>query len=341
MCKMLRILALSLLTALPCAAADEKAPVAGAAPVWPAPPQQARIRHLQSVAKPEDLGRRKGLFRRIYEFFRGTEREEIRKPMAVAVDGEGRLYVADPPAKCVHLFDPEAGKYDVFFGAGRHDFAFPIGVDAEGSTVYVVDSASRRVYAMDRDGDLLRIFGGEELVRPTGVVADRARGRLYVVDTPAHDIKVYDLDNGTRLKSLGGRGVEPGRFNYPTYAAVDRQGRLYVTDSLNARVQTLSADGEPLTTVGSFGDGTGNFSAPKGVGVDSEGHIYVADAAFDNVQVFDGEGRLLLYFGTTGQEAGQFWMPTALYIDHRDRIYVADSYNKRVQVFQYLGGRDK
>lgn len=327
----------AVLLLLPIGVPAEEANTAKVELVWPAPPQPARIRHLLAVATPEDIGREKGFFRRLWEFIRGPENEEMRKPMAVVADASGRFYVADPAAKCLHVFDQSEGKYQRWESVGRDTFGFPLGLalDAQ-DRVYVADSEHRRIHVLDPEGELLRSYGGAELQRPTGIAVDTERERLYVVDTPSHEVKVYGLAGGELLDTIGAQGTQPGDFNYPSFVAVDAAGKLYVTDGLNGRVQVLSPDGEPLRTVGRHGDGSGDFSAPKGVAVDSEGHLYVADAAFDNIQVFDAEGQLLLYFGTAGSEAGRFWMPSGLYVDDQDRIYVADSYNKRVQVFQYV-----
>ncbi len=304
--------------------------------VWPSAPQPARIRFLKSLATPEDIGREKGWLRRFWEFVRGPENQEMRKPMAVAADAQ-RIFVADPAAKCIHVFDELNGKYERWERAGDENWAFPFGLDSDKKgTLYVVDSQLRAVFALDADGDVKRRYGGEELTRPTGVAVDGERGRLYVADTPEHNIKVYQLDSGRLVQVIGEKGIRPGRFRYPSYMSIDKEGRLYITDGLNARIQVISPEGEPINTVGQFGDGSGDFVSPKGVAVDNEGHIYVADAGFDNVQVFDRQGNLLIYFGSTGQSNANFWMPTGIHIDERGRVLIADSYNKRVQVFQYV-----
>ncbi|HAK59476.1 MAG TPA: hypothetical protein DCO77_03700, partial [Nitrospiraceae bacterium] len=124
--------------------------------------------------------------------------------------------------------------------------------------------------------------------------------------------------------------------------AIDkRNGKVYVTDTSNFRVQVFDQDGKFLMKVGGVGDTPGAFTRPKGLGIDSEGNVYVADAAFNNVQMFDENGRLLLYFGGIGKSPGFFLMPAGLSVDEKDRVYVADSLNGRVQVFQYFSEKWK
>jgi DNA-binding beta-propeller fold protein YncE len=191
------------------------------------------------------------------------------------------------------------------------------------------------VLQLDRDGELVRVVAHGDLQRPSSVAFDPTRRLLYVGDSKAHVVHVFD-EQGARLASLGSLGGGAGQFNSPTHLALTPAGDVVVTDALNFRVEVLGADGQYRRQIGRIGDGAGNFAAPKGVAVDREGHIYVADAMFDAVQIFDAEGRLLLGFGEQGQQAGQFWIPNGLYIDDDQRLYVADAYNRRIQVFQIV-----
>ena len=67
---------------------------------------------------------------------------------------------------------------------------------------------------------------------------DDSRDRLYVADTRSHNIKAFDKD-GKFLFTIGKRGSGDGEFNFPSYVAVDKNGRLYVTDSFNFRVADI------------------------------------------------------------------------------------------------------
>jgi sugar lactone lactonase YvrE len=316
--------------------AAEQAP--GVQLLWPPAPLQPRIRYEGAIASPDDIERKKGFWDKFWEFVRGEEEDDQRKPMAVTADSQGRLIVADPAGKQIHVYDQQAGKYLRILDADVPlEQPMGVAVDAE-DRIYVVDSALKKIFVFSREGDYQQSIGEPgQLQRPTNISVDKSRQLLYVVDTPAHDIKVFGLAAGALLRTVGERGRGQGEFNYPSYAAVDAAGRLYVNDAINGRIQMFDPDGTFVGLFGQFGDGSGDFSAPKGVAVDSEGHIYVADAGFDNIQIFDASGRLLLYFGGSGQAPGEFWMPTGLFMDQKsDRLYVADSYNKRVQIFQYL-----
>jgi DNA-binding beta-propeller fold protein YncE len=68
--------------------------------------------------------------------------------------------------------------------------------------------------------------------------------------------------------------------------AVDSQGRIFVADTGNNRVQELSPDGRLITQWGGAGSANGRFSGPKAIAVDASGHVYVADTGNNRVQVF-------------------------------------------------------
>ncbi len=307
--------------------------------VWPRGPSQARIRWVSEIKGPADLGIRNGVVRRLLNWLSGKEPPRMVRPHDVDVDVRGRLWVTDPGARCIHVFDLKGGRYQVLPKRSRDKILSPIAVTHDtAGTAYVSDSALGVILRFDGRGNMLPSWdAGGELVRPTGVAFDPEGGLLWVVDSGAHHLVALDK-KGAVARVVGSRGEGPGKFNYPTHLSIDGAGRLYVTDTLNFRIQVLSSLGVPLSTLGRAGDGPGALFRPKGVDVDSDGHIYVVDALFENVQIFDDQGRLLLYFGDPGAGAGQFWLPAGLHVANGRRIYVADGYNKRVQVFEYLGG---
>jgi hypothetical protein len=301
--------------------------------VWPPPPQTPRIRYLGSISCPADLGIKKSWIKRSVETIFGKEETEetFLRPFGVFSQAD-ILYVTDTNGKSLHIFDIKNINYSRIF----HQFASPIGVAVDSNRkIYITDSVLKRVFIYNEQGKYLGDVGSRDLfMRPTGICIDDER--VYIIDTICHCVLVFNKKNYEFLFTFGSNGTQSGEFNYPVDIFLGRDNLLYITDSMNFRVQIFNREGHFLSSFGKQGDGTGDFSKMKGIAVDSEGHIYVVDADFDVVQIFDKEGRLLLVFGGRGINKGQFFLPTDIFIDEKDRIYVADSYNSRVQIFQYI-----
>jgi DNA-binding beta-propeller fold protein YncE len=304
---------------------------------WPPPPQQPRILYRSSIRDPHETRVNRSWLNKVISGIFGSERNisPMLRPYGVFADAD-RVYVTDPGSGKVHIFDRNTKTYFAIEKAGDEELTSPIGIAVNGNgNMYVSDSVLKKVFIFDRDGKYTGTIGSPDMFqRPAGIALDD--DRIYVVDTHGHKVFVFSKTDGKLLFSWGKQGIQHGNFNYPTNIFVSREKLLYVTDSMNFRVQIFNPDGSYLTSFGKLGDGSGNFSKPKGIAVDSEGHIYVVDSHFDNVQIFDRQGNLLLVFGSSGNGKGEFILPAGIYIDASDRIYVADSYNKRIQIFQYV-----
>jgi DNA-binding beta-propeller fold protein YncE len=311
-----------------------------ASPVfWPQPPEPQRIRYVGQLTTSADLKPAVPFGKAISEFFFGKgESRSMLTPMACCTDGADRLFVADSNAQCVHVFDLDTREYHRWVpGNPEKRFSQPVGIAYHpAGKVFVADSVAGRVFAFDARGKYLGEIGEGVLVRPCGVAVDAKNDRLYVSDVGIHQVVIFSATTQQVVARLGGRGMELGKFNFPTYVAVDSQGQLYVSDSLNFRIQQFSPDFMPIRAIGKKGDMPGYFSTPKGLALDSHDHLYVVDANFEAVQIFDSQGQLLLDFGQEGRGPGEFWLPNGIFIDPKDRIWVADTYNRRIEVFDYV-----
>lgn len=267
----------------------------------------------------------------------------LQRPQAGVVDEAGRILVTDTSRQAVFVFDKKAGKLDVWEqAAGLKRFVAPAGIalGSEGET-FVADAELAYVVRLNRQGESVGVIGKGQLRRPVGVAYDAVRRQLYVADTYAHDIKVFDVGTqaeGRLLRTLGRRGEAPGELNFPTYIAL-AAGELYVADTMNARVQVLDAEtGAPRRIVGQRGLYIGNMVRPKGVAVDGEGNLYVVESYYDYLLVYNRRGEFLMSIGGTGQDIGKFYLPAGAWVDAQNRIFVADMFNGRVMLFQFLGG---
>lgn len=304
--------------------------------VWPNPPEVARIKYLRSLSRVDEFGNSGKSW---LDYLFGEDASgNMAKPYGVATDKEGRVYVTDSGQGLVWVFDEKNQKVSFLGTSGQGKLSQPIGIAVDNrGIIFVSDVSLQRVFGFDREDKLVVAIGKkDELNSPSGLAIDRASGRLYVTDPRNHKIRVYNSTDGKFLFEFGARGEGEGNLNFPTNLFI-RDGKLYITDTGNFRIQVFDLEGKFLKKFGEIGDGPGNLARPKGVAADSEGHIYVVDAAFDNFQIFDEEGRLYLFVGAAGHRPGYFWLPAGIHIDENDKVYVVDSYNRRVQVFQYMG----
>jgi DNA-binding beta-propeller fold protein YncE len=182
----------------------------------------------------------------------------------------------------------------------------------------------------------------EGLTDPVGLAIDTTNRFLYVVDTQQDQVIVYDADSLKLLRRIGTGGknhflTTAGDFGAPQGVAVDGDGNVYVTDTLNNRVEIFDADGNFISEFGKHGDGPGYFARPKGIAVDGDGHIWVADQMEDRLQVFNREGQLLTYVGSGhGELPGQFKALSGLAIDKHNRVFTTEQEPGRLQVFRYV-----
>jgi DNA-binding beta-propeller fold protein YncE len=317
--------------------------------LWPQPPEVPRYLYVGTLTGEQNFrssqSSRSGLSS-VLRWIAGVGSADhkpvvLQRPAAVIGDETGRLYVADVSRQVVFVFDEKAGELLQWEQAeGLLNFVAPAGLalGPDGSLL-VADAELALVTRLDRTGKPVAVIGRGVLRRPTGIARDAQRHRIYVADTYAHAIKVFD-DDGRLVDTIGSRGTGDGQFNYPTHLAFAGD-TLYVTDSMNNRVVALAGDGHgTLRRIGARGLALGDLVRPKGVGVDGEGNVYVVESLYDTLLVYSAEGEFLLPIGGSGTATGRFYLPAGVWVDARNRVYVADMFNGRVVLFQFLGGND-
>jgi DNA-binding beta-propeller fold protein YncE len=314
--------------------------------VWPAVPEAARFEYAGMLLGEANFttvkGSGDGAATRLLRWIAGLGRgklvvRQLIRPQSGVVDDAGRILVTDAGRQAVLVFDEMQAKLEVWEDAGEGaSFQSPVGIAVRSDgRILVADAELGHVIVLAGDGTPVGSIGKGILQRPTGLSVNPADGEVYVSDTGAHDIKVFGSD-GPWLRTIGWHGTAAGAFNGPTHLRFDGD-HLYVTDTFNARIQILKANGEPAAVMGERGLYVGNLVRPKGVTTDRDGNVYVIESYYDHLLVFDADGKLLLPIGGTGREIGQFFLPAGIWSDNADRIFVADMFNGRVVIFRYLG----
>jgi sugar lactone lactonase YvrE len=184
---------------------------------------------------------------------------------------------------------------------------------------------------------------------------------VYVADQHSFWVQKFTVD-GQFVRRFGGYGSEPGHFGWTSPSAspssgvvggiggvvVDDEGRVYVLDSYNARVQRFDAGGEFQSQFGRFGIAPGEFNPGINGGLALVGdQLYVGDQTNHRVQRFTlGEdGRPVgppVVFGTRGATPGRFDYVAGLTVDpaREHKLFVADDRNHRIQRFFADGAFD-
>jgi len=291
------------------------------------------------VAESGSEGRGKRFFRWIVGLANGARNaERLIRPQSGVVDAAGRILVTDAGRQGIFVFDENNGTFDIWYAAGPDlDFSSPVGIAERSAGDFIVaDAELAEVFVLAPDGQPIGRFGAGDLVRPTGVGIDKVTGLIYVADTGAHQVKVF-TSGGELARTIGVPGDAPGELNAPMHISVSG-GRVYVSDTLNARVQIFSAnDGKLVGLIGRRGLFVGNLVRPKGVAVDSDNNVYVVESYHDHLLIYNDAGEFLLPVGGTGSNIGQFFLPAGAWSDDNDRIFISDMFNGRVIILRYVG----
>jgi len=167
------------------------------------------------------------------------------------------------------------------------------------------------------------------LVAPNGdiFVADGHGG-----DTNARIVK-FDK-NGKFIKTWGHKGTGPGEFDAPHGLALDSQGRLFVADRSNSRIQIFDLNGRYL-------DQWRDIRSPYYLAMTRDQQMVVSDGVTQKILKYDLEGRLLNGWGTFGPFPGGLWGVHQVSVDGEGNLYVAEVFNGRVQKFRPRPGVDR
>jgi DNA-binding beta-propeller fold protein YncE len=323
---------------------------------WPSPPNIARVHWLDyfagekvdytpaASAKPKAtwMDRLAGTQSQDEKFNPRTFPFQLVGPFGIAIDSKGLVYVADQKVGAVFIFNTETHETQLIRNGFEAHFGWINGLAIDDDDrLFVSDGKMHRVIIFNTkhevDGQIT-----EGLVDPVGVAIDTANRFLYVVDTQQDQVIVYDADSLKLLRRIGTGGknhylTTPGDFGAPQGVALDGDGNVYVTDTLNNRVEIFDADGNFISLFGKHGDGPGCFARPKGIAIDADGHIWVADEMEDRLQVFNREGDLLTYIGSGhGDLPGQFKALVGVAIDKKNRVFTTEQYPGRMQEFRYV-----
>lgn len=223
----------------------------------------------------------------------------------------GRYYVSQrdfksaPPLLC---FDRE-GEYVSAVGEGTDIYPHMVKCDSE-DNIWIIDVRNNILYLYSPEGELLKALGtkgvpgedGSHFGRPTDI-AFGPDGRFYISD--GYDnrrVAIFDEDL-TFLGQFGSEGVGEGQFREPHAITIDKEGRIYVADRANWRI-------EIFTPQCKFIEQRRHIGYPEGITYAPDGFIYVCDGDNFRISKVDLKGNVVGFIGEA--ELG-FWELTLVH----------------------------
>ncbi|WP_437940887.1 SMP-30/gluconolactonase/LRE family protein [Sorangium sp. So ce341] len=175
----------------------------------------------------------------------------------------------------------------------------------------------------------------EQLDRPTNV-AFGLDGDVYVADGYNHARIARFSAGGELLSEWGEKGFGRGQFDTPHGIATDDEGRVYVADRENARVQVFSADGGYLAQWKSAALGR-----PWAIAFGPDRHLYVVDGGDQDperprghVLRIDLDGQIVDRWGTSGDGPGEIDWGHGIAVGQDGSVYVTSLRGRGVQKFR-------
>jgi len=245
---------------------------------------------------------------------------EIQRPAAVEIDSNGNLYIADEQNHRVRLVTAD-GVISTFVGTGDAEpqdedlpaiemnlpAPYGIAIDTD-DNLYVLNRGHDKIHKVSPDGMATRIVGtGEggfsgdggpaidaQINNPVAIAVDSV-GDLYIADFSNHRNRKVTMSDGIittiagydrpRYNGEGWPALE-SQFGEPCGVIVDREGRVYIADQINWRVQVVTKKGRMHTVAGTdkkghSGDGgpaeRAMVSNPDIIAFDADENIYLPD----------------------------------------------------------------
>lgn len=303
-------------------------------------------------------------------------------PEGIAIDSKGNMYVSDRGSHIIRKISP-TGVVSTLAGLANYPgstdgkgadarFNQPLGIALDSNdNLYVADIFNNKIRKITPEGVVTTFAGSGAAAsnnnaigtlasfnNPHGVATDAA-GYVYVADSNNHLIRAISSTGAvTTLAGLGyasntnATGTLAG-FNYPYGIATDTAGHLYVADSINHLIRSISIAGSSVgavSTIAGLGfasntNATGTlagFNTPIGIATDTAGNLYVADIYNHLIRSISMTGSTvgvvstLAGLGTasnvdaTGTLAG-FNIPVGVTVDKSGIVYVTDANNNTIR----------
>ncbi len=270
-----------------------------------------------------------------------TKKDEMKEPVAVAVDAQNKVFVLDRETSMVWGFDQQGSLVSQFGGKGKGSDGLNdpqgLSVDRAGA-LYISDRGNYKLKKFDGQGRLVGSLGSEgggpgQFREAAGLTVD-AEGRVLVLDSGKNTVQIFSCDEaaGPQQAAAAPLTVEFASETSGQVSALVMDKKLWALSG-----DSVVLSGATGSRIGTRGSEPGQFKNPRGLAVDSAGKLWIADTGNDRLQRFGTDGTLLQVIGRSGSGEGQFDSPSAIAIGRKGNLYAADAGNRRIQVFNSKG----
>jgi len=255
----------------------------------------------------------------------------IPAPRAVTTSPDDTLYLLDNAGR-VLVFDHNGDPIRQW-NMPESDVGNPEGICVlSNGHIAVADTHYHRVVVFDASGHVLKMIGQEgqadgDFYWPVAVVEDDHGNRFVSEYGGSNRVQKFDSD-WQHVLTFGGIGDRPGEFQRPSGMAW-HDGRLYIVDAFNDRIQVFDGQGRFLEILGTQ-DQTSRLHYPYDIALGPRQELWVVEYGAGRISRFNLEGDLLGRFGSTGSGPNQFGTPWGLAVDSSRRVWVADTRNHRL-----------
>ena len=254
--------------------------------------------------------------------------------IGIDVDKDDNVYIFNRGDHPVIVFNRD-GIFQRSWGEGL--FGSPHGMYiGDQDNVYLTDTVHHTVFKFTLDGELLDTYGtkgepheGTPFNRPTDI-AIASTGEMYVSDGYGNSrVHKFSAD-GELLYSWGEPGDGPGQFDVPHDVDVYKDGRVFIADRQNHRIQIFDATGKFLE------EWTG-FQSPCAVYIGKDDNVYIPELRA-RMSIMDIDGNLILRWGgEKSDDPGMFRAPHCTTLDSHGDLYIGESLDgSRIQKYKRI-----
>ena len=279
----------------------------------------------------------------------------VNSPRGVHVAANGQIYISDYWNQRVEYINPNGISAQAFgfrgnvSQSGAINFAWDAAIQPVTGDIFVANRENNQIAAFSPTGTPMLIFGSNGAANgqfsfPQGI-AFAPDGTLLVDDSGNDRIERFSLNAGdtaaTWVATYGAFGAgstsPAGDLNNPTGISVAPDGTIWVADTLNNRIQSMSPTNVWTAFTKPMGTGAQTeFNIPWGVAFAPDGSIWVSDTGNNRIVSMDTTGNRIFSataasMGIPATPADTLIYPFAIAFNG-DTVYMSDIWNNRVLV---------